>query len=145
MTNPLFANSMPHRFKLRGTQRKINELQFQLPKLEEDFIDQVCKDAQQLAGKWVFIDTPYGPCIYHCTGVSRHYRLNPYNGKPELSRERLDLACDAQGWTQGQSGEWVCYDVDPSTYALDEDLLLNCKILTTEEVRSGYNYNGCIE
>lgn len=145
MANPLFANSMPHLSKLLGTRRKINELQFQLPQLEEAFIGQVCKDAQQLSGKWVFIDTPHGPCIYHCTGVSRHYNLDPYTGKPELSREHLGLACDAQGWAQGQSGEWMCDDVDPTTYVFSKDLLLNCKILTTEEVRNVHNYHGCIE
>lgn len=145
MANPLFANSIPLYSKLLDTRMKINELQFQLPKLEEAFTDQVCKDAQQLAWKWVLINTPHGPCIYHCTGVSRRYETNPYTGKPELSREHLDLACDAQGWKQPRSGEWVCDDIDPTTYSFWKNLLFNCKILTTEEVRRDYNYDGCIE
>ena len=144
MANPLFANSIPHYSKVRSTRMQINDLQFQLPKLEETLIAQVCKDAQQLSWKWVFINTPHGPYIYRCTGVSRHYDNDPYTGKPKLSRDRLDLACDAQGWMP-RSGEWECNDIDPTTYSFDKDLLLNCKILTTEEVRRDYNYHGCIE
>lgn len=145
MANPLFANSIPHYSKLLDTRMKINELQFQLPKLEEAFINQVCKDAQQLSWKWIFIDTLHGPCIYRCTGVSRHYDTDLYTGKPELSKNCLDMACDAQGYMQPRSGEWVCDDIDPTTYVFDKDLLLNCQILTTEEVRRDYNYHGCIE
>lgn len=121
-------------------------LQSRIKDTQEEYVAELCSEAQGLVNRWVLLKTVHGQSIYHCTGISRYHSTDRYTGEPILSTDSLNMSYDAMGFEQQRSGQWVCDDLESTeTHSFDVAYIRSAVILDPADVATTYNYHGSIK